>query len=62
VQQARTSMEAFLDDPSSIAIMVNLVALGRKPPQPAAARLTAPAPRLEAADRDEAHAEGDNDY
>ena len=55
-------MEAFLDDPSSIAIMVNLVALGRKPPQPAAARLTAPAPRLEAADRDEAHAEGDNDY
>ena len=45
VQQARTSMAAFLDDPSSIAIMVNLIALGRKPLQDAAPRLAAPAPR-----------------
>ena len=29
--EARAAIAAFLDDPSSIAVMVNVVALGRKP-------------------------------
>jgi len=45
VEQARISMHAFLNDPTSIAIMVNLVAMGRKPVDPVAPRLAAPAPR-----------------